>query len=295
MSWLDTEPRPATQQVRTLKAHLLDSTQTLWRGYRKKLRRCQEQFSDTSVHELRVQTRRLLALVSLIRAMIVHESLAKTERQLKKRLDTFAELRDTQVQLRLVERVLQESPRLQPFQEWLQQREQRLIKRLARRIDQFKTGKLSGLMAAVRKQLKERFAGPLEHLDQLPPLLNAVDRAYAQVVRLRLQIDPADTATIHRVRLAFKRFRYMIESLQPMLPEVRPRHVKSMHDYQTMMGDIQDVEVLMARVEKLAAKKKAPDAALQSFREELMRRRGFLIRTYLDAADQLFCFWSPRR
>jgi CHAD domain-containing protein len=209
---------------------------------------------------------------------------------LKKRLNTFGDLRDTQVQLQFMQRVLPEFPQLQPFQEWLRRREQRLIKRLARQVNDFKTGKLSGLMAAVRKQLKVRFAGALEHVDQLPPLLNAADRAYAQVVRLHRQIDPADTATIHRVRVAFKRFRYMIESLQPMLPEVRPRHIKSMHDYQTMMGDLQDVEVLMARVDKLAAKQRIPEAELQPFRKELVRRRGILIRTYLDMADQLFCF-----
>ncbi|MBM3840050.1 MAG: CHAD domain-containing protein [Verrucomicrobia bacterium] len=154
MPSLNTELWPEPKTGLTLKAHLLDSTQTLWRGYRKKLRRCQEQFSDTSVHDLRVQTRRLLALVSLMRAMIAHESLAKTERQLKKRLDTFGELRDTQVQLRFTERFLHEFPRLQSFQEWLSRREQRLIKRLARQIDQFKTEKLSSLMAAVRRPIR---------------------------------------------------------------------------------------------------------------------------------------------
>jgi hypothetical protein len=77
MALLNSDSRPAQETGLTLKAHLLVSTQALWRGYRKKLRRCQEQFSEISVHDLRVQTRRLLALVSLVRAMIAHESIGK--------------------------------------------------------------------------------------------------------------------------------------------------------------------------------------------------------------------------
>jgi len=56
-----------------------------------------------------------------------------------------------------------------------------------------------------------------------------------------------------------------------------------------MMGDIQDTEVLLRALDKYLWKKKSDFP--RGFREELVRRRQWLIRVYLDAADQLLEFW----
>ena len=45
-----------------LATHLTASVRTMRRRYRKRLARCQKKFSETSVHHLRIETRRMLAL-----------------------------------------------------------------------------------------------------------------------------------------------------------------------------------------------------------------------------------------
>jgi hypothetical protein len=60
-----------------------------------------------------------------------------------------------------------------------------------------------------------------------------------------------------------------------------------------MMGDIQDVEVLLGALEKFMRKKKVTDSAAKELREELRRRRAWLIRVYLGAAGRLRQFWPP--
>src|SRR6185436_17907080 len=93
-----------------LAAHLAGSIRTMRRRYRKRLACCQEAFSETSVHDLRIETRRVLAMLDLMRALHFQDSLKKTRRIFKKRLDTFDELRDTQVQLLLLKPLRRDFP-----------------------------------------------------------------------------------------------------------------------------------------------------------------------------------------
>ena len=72
-----------------------------------------------------------------------------------------------------------------------------------------------------------------------------VDDAYARVIRYYDVIDVEKPTTIHRLRIAFKKFRYMIEIIQPLLENFPTENFQKMHDYQGMMGDIQDMEVAL--------------------------------------------------
>ena len=76
-------------------------------------------------------------------------------------------------------------------------------------------------------------------------ILQAVDDAFLITKQRQNWINPAQATTIHRVRIAFKTFRYMVEIVHPLLPDFPPENLKQMHDYQSLMGEIQDVEVIM--------------------------------------------------
>lgn len=121
-------------------------------------------------------------------------------------------------------------------------------------------------------------------------LLRAVNRAYARVVQLKARIDPGNTATIHRTRIAFKKFRYMVEALRPLLRGVTEQRLTEMRHYQAMMGDIQDLEVLLGTLGKFFQKREVKAESARHFRDELVRRRQWLARRYMDAADALHQF-----
>ena len=112
--------------------------------------------------------------------------------------------------------------------------------------------------------------------------------------RICLRYRSISTArSIHRTRIAFKRFRYMVEALSPLLPAVTDQHRHAMRGYQSMMGDIQDVEVMLATLDKFLRRKKIKTAAAGRLRNELLRRRQWLIQVYLNAAGRLRQFWPP--
>ena len=277
--------------------YLAASLRKQWKRYRKKLKRCQRDFSQSAVHESRVETRRLIAIVDLLGAFLADGSVKKTRRILKRHLDHFDELRDTHVQLLSVGKMLRTFPALQPFHTALEEQERRAVKSTARKIKRIKAARLARFVEALAKGLEEgpkpgarRRSGPTR-------LMQAVNRAFSRVGELRRRIDPRDTATIHQTRVAFKSFRYMIEALAPLFPEVSPRQLRAMKEYQSMMGEIQDSEVLLASFAKFRRKEQINPDSAGRFEEELLRRRQWLIGAYLQNTDQFREFWRspPRR
>jgi CHAD domain-containing protein len=267
--------------------HLLASLKERWGNYRKAFKCCQNKFSEDAVHNLRVATRRLLSEMDLLAALIKDAKLAELRCELKKRLDSFDELRDAQVQIAYVGKLLDRFPQLKALDKTLRRRERYLGKSVGKKLKGSKTGWLGKQIAWLRGELRTMLQEPAAQVHQYTILLRAVDRAYSEVVRLRRQIDPADPKTIHRTRVAFKKFRYITEALQPVLIGGEKSQLKEMRHYQAMMGDIQDIVVLRTCINKLVAKKKIQKKPLRRFREELARRRAALVKQFLDSADQL--------
>ena len=275
--------------------HLEKALKKQWKRYRKRLRRCQKEFSEKAVHDSRVQTRRLLATVELSGAFIPQSRLHSARRALKRHLDTFKELRDTQVQLVYVGKMLLSFPGARPFHGYLLKREERCARQARDRIKRLKAKRIGKIIAGYRAELRERrkrCTPPLLRRGGARSLLlRALDRAFTGVQRLRKRVNPNNTATIHRTRVAFKRFRYMMEALATMLPETTKKRRADMQHYQALMGDIQDMEVLLATLRKFFKKNEINRESARRFHEELLRRRQWFVQTYLDAADQLNDFW----
>jgi CHAD domain-containing protein len=275
---------------------LVRSLSDRWRRYRRELKRCQKKYSEEAVHDLRVSTRRLMSTLELLATLVTDNRLKKPRRTLKKRLDMFDPLRDTQIQLLYVEKRLPTCPELQAVYDALAKQERQLVKHIRKQVKRLKTARLEKSVTTMGKQLRARLTDPTKPDETVSAMMSAVDAAFANVVNRRRQMNPDDTTTIHRTRVAFKKFRYMVEVLQPLLGEVTDERLKQMHDFQTMMGDIQDIEVLSASLKAFAQKKKPAVAkALLPTQRELARRRLTLIKTFMRSADELFTFWNQDR
>ena len=281
------------ERTRTLGAYLERAFCKQWCRYRKAFKCCQRDFAEESVHELRVETRRMLALVALFRALWWDERLAEIERRLKRMFKRFSRLRDTHVQLIFVEDAQERFPELAGFHKALAKREARLACRLEDSVDEFPLRRLHKLVQRVQKNARSRRKDGSNHNDWAR-LCRHMDDAFTRVTQLRSKIDPQDSVTIHRVRVAFKRFRYLVEMLQSMLPGVTARQIEAMHEYQSMMGEIQDIDTLQGALDEYVSKKKSRPGKHLHFRNYLRKRRAALVRTYLRKADRLDSFWPPR-
>ncbi len=262
---------------------LLDSLNARWERYNRELKNCRDEFSEEAVHDFRVAARRLLASLDLLRTLIRGAKIKKMRRILKDQLDNLDELRDAQVMLAEISENIHDLPSLQPFEEYLLRREKKLMRSARREIKSLKIGELTKRMRKLAKTVGE--SGP-DGLDPLP----AVDEAYARVIQHYGKVDPAQPVTIHRLRIAFKKFRYMVESIHPILEGFPEDRLKRMRDYQTSMGEIQDMEAALqelAEFEKTAPEGYDPEPVRAYYQEQ----HSLAISRYLEDRGEVTTFW----
>ncbi len=264
---------------------LLDSLNTRWDKYKAELKTCRREFSEEAVHDFRVAARRLLTFLDLLRMMFQDQGIKKTRRVLKDQLDALDDLRNTQVLLADMSEVIHEMPALQPFQEYLQHKEKKLL-RAARK--EIRSLKVASLAKRIRKLTQTIEAA--KQTDQGTSLFSVVDEAYAVVNQRYALIDLGQPATIHRVRLAFKKFRYMLEAVSPILQDLPADHLKKLHDYQSAMGDIQDMEVALQELADFSKHAPAfynPEPVHSYYKE----RHAIALAGYIEDKGEIITFW----
>ena len=265
---------------------LLDALEMRWENYRTELKNCRSEFTEEAVHDLRVATRRILALIQLLNSISPRPRLKKIARAFKDQLDEFDDLRDTQVILGELSGILQELPQLEEFETYLRSHEEQMLQDLRKKLKQRDTSEITGWIHKTRDDLDVETTNDLES-----QILDAVDDTFL-VVRQRLGwVDLARSATVHRVRVVFKAFRYMVEIVQPLLSDFPPGILKQMNDYQTLMGDIQDLEVFVRTLADFTENASFPDLnAVQRYYE---KRHSEAISAFMSTMDQLHTFWRP--
>jgi len=273
---------------------LLGLLKKRWRGYRRELKRCRRKCSEQAVHQLRVSIRRLLSLLDLLARIVEIKHLRFAENILKKNLKAFARLRDTHTQLLCIEKLRRDFPEARAYHRALERRGRRLVKRIRRKLGRAQQGRLRDFIAAIKKQLRALAGDPAREKKKFAGALDALRAAYAGVVKCYRAIRPADTGSFHRTRIAFKKFRYMMESLQPLLPDVTERRLEAMRRYQTRLGNIQDWEVLLASLKRFAEKRELKPQKWKALSRAIRRRLADRIKQFMASRAELFHFCSLR-
>ncbi len=208
--------------------------------------RCQQLFSEEAVHDLRVSIRRLLAMLDLLKQVAPGlRRQKKLRRRLKRQLAGLGALRDTQVMLATVRAMKGKPPAgHQAFVADLLQQEAHHLLDVKDQLLECPSRKINRRLHQTRKQWKAVASG----IDMQQAIRQAVDAAYANVCVRDRRARQDNAASIHRVRIAFKHFRYLVEIMQQVQPVYPARTIHAMRQYQTLLGDIQDAGVLQASV-----------------------------------------------
>jgi CHAD domain-containing protein len=265
---------------------LIQSLDERWAKYRAELRNCKREFSQEAVHDLRVATRRLLAVMDILRLIDPQPRVQKVRRLLKSQLDALDELRDTQVMLVEVFESLAEFPDLKDFEEHLLSREMKLLRKTRKEIKASQPSDLKKRVEKIRSSLEENVQGR----GWTARLLSVVDQAYARAMQAFGQVEASQPASIHRFRVAFKKFRYMVEVVHPALKGSPEAYFKQMHDYQSRMGDVQDAVVFLSTLVDYA-EQTGSSARLASVQEAFDNQRLDLITKFMDGKEELSLFW----
>lgn len=268
------------------KAILLEAFDMRWGKFRAELKLCRVEFSEEAVHDLRVASRRLLAFLDLLRSILSHKRIQKIRRALKDQLDDLDDLRDTQVLLVDISEVLHELPDLEFFKIQLQAEEKKLLKHARKAIRSRDFDKLETRM----RKTRDMMAGlPDETLAR--QLLSAGDEVYARMMDARTVMSPENIPGIHKLRIAFKRFRYVVEVVHPLISTYPAGHLKRMHDYQSKMGDIQDMDIALQKLAEVERYAEEPgfEVVVRYFRSRL----NAAVSSFIEDSGEAIVFWRP--
>ena len=267
-------------------ALLIRSLDERWESYRLQVKTCRREFSEEAVHDLRVATRRLLAVLDIVRVLDPHPGLQKARRSLKIQVDDLDDLRDVQVMLVEISETIDNFSDLKSFETHLQGREKRLLRLARKRINALKLSEFKKRIEEISESLKK----PTDNDTSRVQSYQAVDNTYLKTMQAFVQVDASQPSTIHRLRLAFKKFRYMVEVIQPMIPDYPELHLEHMHAYQSAMGDIQDIEVFLSTLNDYS-ESGAASFDPQPIRRFYKQRHAESIASFIEDKGELLTFW----
>ena len=213
--------------------------------FRKRLERAAaDPGSEEDIHDLRVSIRRVLAWIA-VRGVLLgpDRDLRAARSSLKALMSPLGKLRDAHVKRDLIRTILPKGDEPSYLYavlvagdvQLLEERVRRFLgRKSARRIrvplPRTRTGRGYGPKASV---------AAARHLSML-----------GRAVRNHRKgaLDPANPDALHRMRLAFKKYRYAWEVLVPLLPRAARNGAKRLHDFQTLLGTIHDCDVILLEV-----------------------------------------------
>ena len=266
----------------------LSSFDRAWSDFSGSWKKARAKTTVKSVHVLRVSTRRLIATLELMRAMSRHDEIPELQRRFKRVFNGMGPLRDLQVQAQIIADLQPAGPTAD-FQKSLQRREARRVAAVREDLKQSTKRRLSRGVKTVRAEFVR-----LYERSGFERIRTGVDKVLKvrrnEFMRTRKRFKAADEDTLHAMRIALKKLRYVVEAAQPVLGESAKGRARQMHAFQQLLGDTRDLELLRTRLEKWSSKRGNTLAVVPALETLAERRQGLMQKIVESAAalDQLF-------
>lgn len=275
-----------------IRQYLLSSFDERWMNFSMRLSSAKKETSMENVHHFRVATRRLLVLLDLLNNLLSQSKYEKLRKYLRGLRSNFNALHDTQMIIDSLIVAREKGLDTEPFLKRMQKTEKRLNKEVVKVISSLKQDHLFTNSIQIRTELVQILADP-NFLDS--QILPKLDESYAEIKEISQLINPSKVSTIHNLRISYRKFRYMIEILIPILHDYPTEHLVKMRSYQDMMGEIQNGEIILTHLNQIskniAESKRAPvlsfyqanyEASISTFLQHYIQTPNFWRETSLS-------------
>jgi CHAD domain-containing protein len=247
-----------------------------WSAWLRDVDACRRKLTRRAVHVLRVDCRRFEALLDVLghSTGASRKALRRLAEIAAEPLDALSPLRDDQVQRRRIRRA-RGGRGMDALLEEVRRREARHKKRARRALDAIDLARADDVARRVRKGVVRRQGAPTPH-DRTLLLLTAVDAAATDVRSRLARVDTARPRTLHRLRVALKRFRYIAEIAEEVSPTVHVAAQPTLRSLQRRLGGVHDADVLTARIDRFVGRRRKHREDVRAFkaRVEAARARG---------------------
>jgi len=277
-----------TQKDRII-SFFVDALDKAFSNYSKRYKSCIKNFSDDSVHDIRVSIRRFIAFLKLLESLYPNEYISQLKRVIKQQLKSFSKLRDTDVQIGNLKDVIHKEPVLYTFYNDLLKNETNLIENIQETLPDYNIIEIEGLVLFIKMELKKAIAANLVTENQI---IMIAKHAFIRVIDLYEEANSEELDSIHKVRLAFKNYRYLMEILQILEPDFK-YNFEGMKQFQTILGNIQDnVSLLRDLRAFISLQTEIPDDAYTPSINEILKQREELVKEFFNYKNNLPALWD---
>ncbi|MGD0840324.1 MAG: CHAD domain-containing protein [Candidatus Acidiferrales bacterium] len=193
-----------------------------------------------AVHDLRVALRRCRTMAQALGQIAPDASWRKVKKESRELFDALGELRDTQVERRWVKRLAPAGEAVRRHMlRVLSRRERKRRTQAARALDRFDAKAWRKLARKLAPEAEQFQREHVEFERLAVERLNDVVELYRRARKGRSRV------AWHRLRIALKRFRYIVENFLPQRYAAWGRELKHIQD---SLGDVHDLDVLRSEV-----------------------------------------------
>jgi CHAD domain-containing protein len=180
------------------------------------------------------------------------------------------------------------------FKKTLERRERRRIADIG---DDLKRGIKRRLSSNVR-DVRLEFARIHELLDAEKTQV-AIDRVlrvrrneFCKAQRRFQKLYPLNEESLHEMRIALKKMRYVVEAAQPVLGTSAKDRAKQMQGFQQLLGDTRDVDMLRTELEKWASKQGKKIAVVPAL-DRLLEKKEKLLKKIVASSAKFEMLLRP--
>ena len=249
-----------------------------WAAWLRGVNSCRTAPTRGAVHTLRVDARRLQALVEVLSHATgaPPKALRRLAKVAAEPLKALAPLRDDQVQRRRVGRT-EGTRAIEALLEHVRSREARHKKRARRALARIDRKHAEAVARQVRKGVVRRQGAPTPG-ERTLLLLTAVDGAATDLRSRLARLDASAPRTLHKLRIALKHFRYMVEIAEEVSPNVHIASQPTLRSLQRRLGQVHDADVLLARLDRFAGRARRHRDDIRAFKTTIESARAQSLR-----------------
>ena len=268
---------------------IIESLDRSLQDYVNNINLCNEQFSEKAVHDFRVSIRRFLACISFVSNTLGQDAVANLKNRLKTQIKAFNPLRDLQVQLIAVQRLVYSYPVLYRLYHMLLEEEEHMLYQMTKILDGFDLLSIDRDMLTIKAQVSKYFVTENILTNHLTGIV------YQKLLAVKIAFSNAnknDLKSIHKIRLAFKKFRYMMEISQP-ITGITDEELLELKGFQSILGSIQDNNIFVNKLKEFqSTQNQVSTEMFTPVLEKLMYDRQNLIDELFESPDRIGNYWK---
>jgi len=285
----DKKPKPDSITMQGGATPLWIACRTLMAGHEKELfsqwKKVAQTFQEDDVHDLRVASRRMREALALFSPYLPANKSARIEKQVKKVTKMLGDLRNTDEACHFFseltpEEIAQSHHEIEELLSGLRGEREQAHKKLKKELSSLNPKPLRGEFRGVRNRPNIFRSSSVDPFMSISVYAGGAIMQRAETLNelLPQAVHEADSEAQHELRIAFKRMRYRLEIIAPLLRTGYHELHSELKGYQDVLGKLHDIDVFAEMVQDQLS----DGAGKQELLQVIADRRSRLHSSFLE-------------